>query len=230
MYSVQTSTSNGTLDRVVIGIEFIDVSHIHVYRSDDPDELVEGVDFTWDGVIAIDFPSVIPNGVVVTILRRTVFDEILNLFAGGAPFLREALDENFTQVLYIAQETAESGITLDFFRYINMNNNQIKSLGAPTASTDATTKAYVDAVDTDHESRLDYLEARVPTAIVDYTATAVGGNSSWSPPYTFTQCLFMVDGVVQVPGISYNVVANTIQLIGWTFASGSRLHAHIYAI
>jgi len=234
MNSVQVETSDGTLQRVVLGIDFLNKTDIHVYTSEGSDELVEGVDYTWDGDVAIDFPGALLNGVVVTLIRRTENTLMLNVYAGGAPFLRESLDENFEQILFLAQEASEAGITTDFYRSLNMHGNQVKNMGDPTAAQDAATKAYVDseaavlaAVDASLDARTTVLEAVYPAdgLVSSWTYTAVGGESELSPPYSFLSAILVVDGVVQTLGVNYTVAANKITLTGWFLDAGQQVFA-----
>ena len=229
-YSVQTAVSDGTLNRVVLGIEFIDIAHIHVYRSDTVPELVAGTDFTWDGIIAVNLVSVVPNGVTVTILRKTVFDDVLNVLAGGAPFLRVSIDENFKQLLYIAQETVESGVTLDYYRSINMHGNRINNLGTPTVSTDAVPRSYVDSVTGALDTRLDALEGSVVKGVADWSAPATAGQTVISPPYSISNCILAIDGVVQIPGVDYTVASSVITLSGWSLLAGQRIHVRVETV
>ena len=228
-YSVQTAVSDGTLKRVVLGLAFIDIAHIHVYRSDNVTELTAGVDYTWDGIIAINLVQTVPNGVTVTILRRTVFDSILNVMAGGAPFLRVSLDENFTQLLYIAQETVESGVTLDYYRSIDMHGNTILNIAAPTALTDAANKAYVDAVDAVLALRIDALEGQSTSGAIAYTYTAIGGEVSIPLPYQVLSAELIIDGVVQYPGedndfiITHGTPYDTVTLVSGQLYAGQKV-------
>ena len=232
-YSVQTAVSDGTLKRVVLGLAFIDIAHIHVYRSDNVTELTAGVDYTWDGIIAVNLVQTVPNGVTVTILRRTVFDSILNVMAGGAPFLRVSLDENFKQLLYIAQETVESGVTLDYYRSIDMHGNTILNIAAPTALTDAANKGYVDTGDATLSSRITSLENQSSSGEIAWSYTAMGGETYITPPYLFISAKLSIDGVIQYPGAAADFTLTqgspytTINLVGGQLYAGQKVLVYI---
>lgn len=238
MYSVQEETSDGTLDRVVLGIDFIDTSHIHVFRSDIETELAVGVDYTWDGDTAINLSVTVPTGVVVTLLRRTLYNAMLNVFSGGAPFTRAVLDENFEQILMISQEATESSLTYDYYRNLNLHNHRILNLGSPIADTDAASKIYVDtlreslregleAVDTALSLRVAALEGRDFTGKVAVSYTATGGETVISPSYKFVSAELIVDGVHQIPTTDFTVTigetTSTIHLVDWQLFAGQKV-------
>lgn len=223
MYSVQEETSDGTLDRVVLGIDFIDTSHIHVFRSDIETELAVGVDYTWDGDTAINLSVTVPTGVVVTLLRRTLYNAMLNVFSGGAPFTRVVLDENFEQILMISQEATESSLTYDYYRNLNLHNHRILNLGYPIADTDAASKIYVDTL----SLRVAALEGRDFTGKVAVSYTATGGETVISPSYKFVSAELIVDGVHQIPTTDFTVTigetTSTIHLVDWQLFAGQKV-------
>ena len=238
MYSVQEETSDGTLDRVVLGIDFIDTSHIHVFRSDIETELAVGVDYTWDGDTAINLSVTVPTGVVVTLLRRTLYNAMLNVFSGGAPFTRVVLDENFEQILMISQEATESSLTYDYYRNLNLHNHRILNLGSPIADTDAASKVYVDtlrdslregleAADAALSTRIAALEGRDFTGKIAVTYTATGGETTLSPAYKFLAAELIVDGVHQIPTTDFTVTigetTSTIHLVDWQLFAGQKV-------
>ena len=238
MYSVQEEISDGTLDRVVLGIDFIDTSHIHVFRSDIETELAVGVDYTWDGDTAINLSVTVPTGVRVTLLRRTLYNAMLNVFSGGAPFTRVVLDENFEQILMISQEATESSLTYDYYRNLNLHNNRILNLGSPIADTDAASKVYVDtlwdllsasleAADAALSLRMEVLEGRDFTGKVAVSYTATGGETVISPSYKFVSAELIVDGVHQIPTTDFTVTigttTSTIHLVDWQLYAGQKV-------
>lgn len=227
MYSVQEETSDGTLDRVVLGIDFIDTSHIHVFRSDIETELAVGVDYTWDGDTAINLSVTVPTGVVVTLLRRTLYNAMLNVFSGGAPFTRVVLDENFEQILMISQEATESSLTYDYYRNLNLHNHRILNLGSPIADTDAASKVYVDTLDAALSTRIAAFEGRDFTGKIAVTYTATGGETTLSPAYKFLSAELIVDGVHQTPTTDFTVTigetTSTIHLVDWQLFAGQKV-------
>lgn len=114
--AVQTQVSDGTLNIVNVGLEYFKQADIAVTVGvvDGPQaSLTVGVDYQWTSDSTIQFlntshsPSgLVPAGETVTLTRSTEIDQMLNIYDGGAPFNRTTLDENFKQLLFIAQEFA----------------------------------------------------------------------------------------------------------------------------
>ena len=175
---------------------------------------------------------------MVTLLRRTLYNAMLNVFSGGAPFTRVVLDENFEQILMIAQEAAESGLTYDYYRDLNLHNHKLSNLATPVSSTDAVNKAYVDALedyltgeleaaDAALSPRIAALEGRDFTGKIAVTYTATGGETTLSPAYKFLSAELIVDGVHQIPTTDFTVTigttTSTIHLVDWQLYAGQKV-------
>lgn len=147
-YSYQTATSDGTLSLLDVTFPYIERSHVRVYF--DEVEFPAGSGWNWVGVseARISFSPAVPAGVVVLLRRATPADRPLHVFAEGAAFNRESLDDDFRQALFIAQESQEANLVGDYFTDINMHGYQIRNIGVATNDSDALTlgqyKADVD--------------------------------------------------------------------------------------
>lgn len=137
-YSIQREVSDGTLSRIVLRIEYEDKESISVYVDD---TLLDGTGkykWQWDGDDIVITPNV-PQGSEVLIRRLTAIDKMLHSFEAGAVFNNQSMDENFRQLLHIAQEYSEgSGIT-DVFSDIDMHGYKIKNVGFATEDGDVVT-------------------------------------------------------------------------------------------
>lgn len=137
-YSIQREVSDGTLSRIVLRIEYEDKESISVYVDD---TLLDGTGkytWTWDGDDIVITPNV-EEGSEVLIRRLTAIDKMLHSFESGAVFNNQSMDENFRQLLHIAQEYSEgSGIT-DVFSDIDMHGYKIKNVGFATEDGDVVT-------------------------------------------------------------------------------------------
>jgi len=172
MLATQIEVSDGTLHIINIGIVFFNQSDISVSLDQSDQPLVLGVDYVWSTATAITFlPSVnVPGGLVpldvqVIIRRGTKNDEMYNIFDGGAPFSRLALDENYKQLLRLSQEYSE-GLGLDGLRNnLSMNGYRITHLGDARDPTDAANKKQVDAA---LDTAKDYAENLVSGVVGGY--------------------------------------------------------------
>ena len=85
----------------------------------------------------------------VVVTRSTSQATALVDFTVPSTLVEADLDRNALQMLFMAQEAidiANNSITLDTTDNFTAASKRIKDLATPTATTDATTKAYVDAI------------------------------------------------------------------------------------
>ena len=134
-FSTQEAVSNGTLVLLDISIIYTDRTEIAVLFDDVPDALP----WAWVGSTdkKISFTPAVPNGVKVTVKRTTDMAAVLHNFEGGAAFTEKSMDENFQQILQIAQEAAEGQLGGDFFQDINMHLHKITNMAPGTVAGDA---------------------------------------------------------------------------------------------
>lgn len=124
MYSRQEHLSDGTLLVVDLSIGYIRRSDIRVLL-----DKVKTDDWVWiPSQDAIRFPTPIPAGVLVTITRSTQMDQVINVFDKGASFTNRAMDTDFRQMLYLAQEYTEGAGIKDFYNDLNMHGFKITDL------------------------------------------------------------------------------------------------------
>lgn len=145
MLATQTEVSDGTLNIINVGIEFFEQADIAVYLDQSETPLVLGVDYNWTSATTIQFlPTVgvpgglVPNGVTVTLRRHTEQASMYNVYDGGAPFSRLSLDENFEQLLFLAQEYSDTLAALDDVSHASIRVPVIESVNVlPAAATRA---------------------------------------------------------------------------------------------
>lgn len=212
MYSVQIAVSDGTLARISLSIEYFEKDDITLYRNLDTTPLVLGTDWEWDGDTAINLLTnvPVPVGDYITVRRNTNIDRAFNIYDGGAAFSRETLDENFKQMIYLAQEFTEgNGLTGVFFP-LDMHGFKILNLGDGEDPGDAVNKGQLDVVDT----RVSALENTFITDTVSYPwyEVTTEEKDTFSPPFSFTKAAVYIDGVCQTPEYSYIVVSNQVLL------------------
>lgn len=122
-FSTQRGVSDGTLQLLMIEIEFFDKSEITAYFNNIPTTA-----FVWATDKSIRFNSPVPNGVEVLIRRTTDLSQPRHIFSQGAQFKESTLDEDFRQILHIAQEAIEGANVGDIYQTLNMHGNFIKNV------------------------------------------------------------------------------------------------------
>ena len=161
-YSTQRTVSDGTLQVLMLEIEFFDQSEISVSLDDIPTTA-----YVWATPNSISFNSVVPNGVQVLLRRTTDLSSVRHVFSLGAQFKDSTLDEDFTQILHIAQEALEGTTLRDVYADVDMHLNQFYNLRPAVLPSEAVTKAQLDAyvVDSAFALRND-LAARTGTTLI----------------------------------------------------------------
>lgn len=139
-YSIQRAVSDGSLNRIAVSLEYLDKSDISVWVDDIqiPETGAEQYPWSWDGDDIV-FSSNIPNGIEVLVRRSTNRGAVQNVFSGRAEFSNKTMDENFTQMLYLAQEYSEGSGLRDVFSDINMHGYKITNTGFATEDDDVVT-------------------------------------------------------------------------------------------
>lgn len=139
-YSIQRAVSDGSLNRVAVSLAYLDKSDISVWVDDIqiPETGASQYAWHWDGDDIV-FDSPIPSGIEVLVRRSTNRSSITNVFSGRAEFSNKTMDENFTQMLYLAQEYSEGSGLRDVFSDINMHGYKITNTGFATEDDDVVT-------------------------------------------------------------------------------------------
>lgn len=212
MYSVQIAVSDGTLTRIALSIEYFEKDDITLYRNLELTPLVLGTDWQWDGDTHINLLTNIPVPLdsYITVRRNTNIDRAFNIYDGGAAFSRDTLDENFKQMIYLAQEFTEGNGLTGLFFPLDMHGFRITNLGDGIDPKDAVNKGQLDVVD----DRVTSLEQSFVTDTISYPwyELTTSTKDTFSPPFQFAKAAVYVDGVCQIPGYSYIVVSNQILL------------------
>lgn len=226
MNSIQINVSDGTLQTVAIGLQFLDKSHVHLRLSTGSSELVQDTDYTWTNDVTVHLTSPVVAGVSLIVMRRTAVDEVLNLFEGGAPFLRTVMDENFKQFLYAAQEFKETAVITDMYSTLDMHGNAIKNVLSPVDTGDAVNLSYLNAQISALMEVISELGSTggSGTTLTPYSSTATAGQTVINLSATPVGTPFLiVDGVMQTPTTDYTFDATSIYLVGWSLVAGQTI-------
>lgn len=143
-FSNQRAVSDGSLQTIILSIEFFDKSEIHVY-VDDVEKFVD-IDFIWATSNSIQFPASLLNGATLIIRRVTDISEMRHIFTAGAQFTNQTLDEDYKQVLHIAQESVEGSYTTELFNDLDMHQYHVRNMGRAELDSDAVPLAQVKEI------------------------------------------------------------------------------------
>lgn len=131
-YSTQRAVSDGSLQLLMIEIEFFDKSEITAYFDNIPT-----TEFIWATDKSLRFNDPVPNGIEVLLRRTTDLSQPRHIFSQGAQFKDSTLDEDFKQILHISQEAVEGANVGDIYQPLNMHGNTITNVGPALADGDA---------------------------------------------------------------------------------------------
>jgi hypothetical protein len=144
-------------------------------------------------------------------------DQNIRLTTVGAGVLQlgsSATNVNIDGTLQIASGkniTDSAGVEVNFGDNIDMNNNKIVGLGAPSASTDAANKAYVDSqVGAISTSTISSGNSNI--AVVDNGTGTVTVTVDGSTALTVTAAGVVVAGDFTVSGVTTTVNSNTVAI------------------
>ena len=112
---------------------------------------VDGTDttaFTLANATTVQMNAAPANGAVVIVYRNTDNDNKKATFYPGSAIKAEDLNNDFDQILYVAQEVDNNAMntlgTSPMQGNFNAGNNKVINVATPTAGTDAANKTYVD--------------------------------------------------------------------------------------
>ena len=112
---------------------------------------VDGTDttaFTLANATTVQMNAAPANGAVVVVYRNTDNDNKKATFYPGSAIKAEDLNNDFDQILYVAQEVDNNALdalgTSPMQANLNIGGHKLTNVGTPTAGTDAANKTYVD--------------------------------------------------------------------------------------
>lgn len=106
--------------------------------------------YTLANATTVELTTAPAQGVEVIVKRVTNVDNLAATFFAGSAIRSQDLNDNYTQLLYKAQEDAQFAPLFNavFPDDVSLGGNKITNLADPTAAQEAATKAYADALDT----------------------------------------------------------------------------------
>ena len=140
MATTQTTyTGNGSTTNYSFTFEYLKQADVKVTL-----DTVATTAFTFANATTLSFTTAPANGVAIRIFRDTTIDTLSSTFFPGSAIKAEDLNENFTQNLYVTQESdAEAGLaTTTANGAVTTANNAVTTAnGAVTTANSADTKS-----------------------------------------------------------------------------------------
>jgi hypothetical protein len=164
-------TVNGTNKLFTITFDYLDESDIDVYLNGTLQTSI--THYTFANATTIEFVTAPPNGATVLIARSTSDTNLQATFFPGSSIKASDLNNNFNQVLYIAQETVNSAAsqsTAGLQTQITAATN--------TANTALTTANAADATATGIAGTANTALTNANAAVVTANAASVTANNA----------------------------------------------------
>lgn len=170
-FSTQRVTSDGTLVTLAIAIQYFDRSEISVLF----DGVLTSTGWTWVGASdhTLAFSPAVPAGVEVMLVRTTDLEAVRHQFSLGAAFKASTVDEDFTQILHIAQEARENASISDIYQGLNVHGYKVTNVGLATDPGDAVSLAQFSTHDATIVGYKDAAAASANAAAASATAAHI---------------------------------------------------------
>ena len=214
-YATQTAVSNGALTTLNVSIEYMYRSEISVYFGD----ALQSAGWHWadNNAATILFDSPVPNGTVVKLRRSTNVAEPFHTFSEGAMFDKANMDDNFKQVLHVAQEMQEGGGILIISPGGSGEANTTRNLG-----TGVGIAAPKSGVNLPMKSLKAGANITLTSDLNEITIAAAGGGSGGASPFAVITDFGAVGDFVPAAG-STGTGTNNDAAVNAAIASGKPL-------
>lgn len=190
-YSLQEAVSDGSLNRITPSFPYFSKADVVVY-IDNTVLPNASYSWVWDGNDIVITPNV-AAGAVVLVRRVTNLAQALHDFSTGAVFNSESVDENFLQIIYLAQEFTEGAGVLDYYNDLDMHNNRIKRVGDADAPTDAVNLQTLQAYTPEFGSQgIRTITEDTTLTSSDVTCIVSAGNITLPDPTSFVRKVFTI--------------------------------------
>jgi len=137
--------------------------------------------FTLANATTVQFNTAPANATVVRIFRETNVDSLAAEFFSGSAIRADDLNNDFNQILFSTQETRTRSLNASggtMTGALNMGSNKITNLATPTASTDSSTKGYVDSLITTHQAQVTAAQTAATNSSNSASASATSATNS----------------------------------------------------
>ena len=174
-----TYTGNGSNKLFSITFPYLNTSDIDVYLNGTLQTIT--TQYTFANATTIQFVTAPANGATVLLNRTTDDTTLLSTFFPGSSIKASDLNDNFDQVLYIAQETANSaanqstaGLQAQITAATNTANNAATSASAAATSAATSASIAASAVNTSLQKAGDTITGNINNTATGYFDLPVG--------------------------------------------------------
>ena len=148
-YAIDTHTGDGSQTDFTLSYNYFEEDDL-IVKVDNVTK-TSGTDYSIVDGSTVRFTSAPANGTTVTVERATDISNKKVTFSDGGTIRASDMNNQNDQLLFAVQEASrdsQNALRTNGTFY-DAGNDRIANVGTPTASTDATTKAYVDQIETD---------------------------------------------------------------------------------
>lgn len=195
-----TYTGNGATVLYSFTFPYLETTDVKVTINGTPTTA-----YTFANATTIQFNTAPANGAAIRIYRDTDDASLAATFYSGSAIRAQDLNDNFTQNLYVTQETNNNSLNVDgsnpMVGPLNMNGFQITNLPVPAVDTNAATKKYVD----DRFGNLDIPGHTRWRKVATASQTIFSGTGDYGGvlAYSPTREQVYINGALQQRGVDY---------------------------
>ncbi|WP_291810406.1 phage tail fiber protein, partial [Limnobacter sp.] len=148
-YAIDTHSGDGSQTDFTLSYNYFEENDL-IVKVDNVTK-TSGTDYSIVDGSTVRFTSAPANGTTVTVERETDIGNKKVTFSDGGTIRASDMNNQNDQLLFAVQEASDD--SQNALRtngtFYDAGSDRIANVGTPTASTDATTKAYVDQIETD---------------------------------------------------------------------------------
>ena len=177
-YAIDTHTGDGSQTDFTISYNYFEENDL-VVKVDNVTK-TSGTDYSIVDGSTVRFTSAPASGTTVTVERETDIAIKKVTFSDGGTIRASDMNNQNDQLLFAVQEASDDAANAlkTNGTFYDAGSDRIANVATPTASTDATTKAYVDQIETDATQQATNAAASATAAASSATAAAASASAA----------------------------------------------------
>ena len=185
-YAIDTHTGDGSQTDFTLSYNYFEEDDL-IIKVDNVTK-TSGTDYSIVDGSTVRFTSAPANGTTVTVERATDIGNKKVTFSDGGTIRASDMNNQNDQLLFAVQEASRDSTNAlrTNGTFYDAGSDRIANVGTPTASTDATTKAYVDQIETDATQQATNAAASASASAVSATASADSATTATTQAGTAT--------------------------------------------